>query len=359
MRVIALGALATAAACAGNPRRSTAPAAPLASAEELAELEGEEVVSVGLSGQRAVSAGPLLTRLASRPGELLDRDKVADDLRRLWSAAAFADVAALVRRSQGGVALTFAVVERPLIRAARFEGDRPPFGARRIPGLAGGLYEPARLRRMAERLRSSYLRAGHRKAAVWFRARPAPGGRVDVTFHASAGPRYLVDAIDFTGQSVLDAARLRAELDTHDGAVNTAGTPYRDDLLAEDLARIQFLYYDLGMIDSRLGPPEVAVDERTHRLRVLVPVHEGAVYRLGRVALSARLARRRRRVLAALGVHRGETFSRARLAAGMARVQELVRALDRVDVSVYPETAIDAERHTVHITLAIDGEAER
>ena len=312
-----------------------------------------------MSGQRAVSAGPLLALLASRPGELLDREKVAGDLRRLWGAAAFADVAALVRRSPGGVALTFAVVERPLIRSARFEGDRPPLGARRIPGLAGGLYEPARLRRMAERLRSSYRRAGHRKAAVWFRVQPAPGGRVNVTFRASAGPRYLVGAIAFTGHSRLDEARLRAALDSHDGRVNTAGTPYRDDLLAEDLARIQMLYYDLGMIDVRLGPPEVAVDERTRRLRVLVPVHEGAVYRLGRVALSARLARRRRRVLAALGVRSGETFSRARLAAGMARVQELVRTLDRAEVSVYPETAVDAERHTIQLTLVIDGEGAR
>ena len=357
VRIIALGALATVAACAGSPPQvAAAPTARLASADQMVELESEEVVSVEMSGQRTVAAGPLLARLDSRAGQLLDREKVAADLRRLWGAAAFADVAAEVRRAPGGVALTFAVVERPLIRAARFAGDPPPLGARRIAGLAGGLYEPARLHRMAERLETSYRRAGHRRVRVWTRVRPAGVGRVDVTVHASAGPRYLVGAIDFHGQSRIDAARLRAALDTHDGAVNTAGAPYRDELLAEDLARIQGLYYDLGMIDVRLGPPEVAAHERTHRLQVVVPVSEGPVYRLGRISMTGRLARQRRRHLAALGIRPGQPFSRARLWAGMARIQKLVGG---DAVSLIPETQVHIDRRTIDLTLSIAGEEAR
>lgn len=360
MRVIAIGALATAAACAGSPRPRTPASrtAPIATADQLASLEGETVVSVGLSGQRSVEAGPLLTRLSSRSGDLFDREKVADDIRTLWSAAAFEDVAAVVRRSRGGVALTFAVVERPLIRAASIDGDPPPIGSRRIAGLAGGLYEPARLRRMADRLRRSYRRAGHSRAEVELRVLPSGAGRVDVRFHANAGPRYLVDAIEFAGHRQIDAARLRAELRTHDGAVNTSGAPYRDDLLAEDLARIQFLYYDLGMIDARLGPPKIDVDERRRRLRVVVPIAEGAVYRFGRVSVSAQLARNRKRYLAALGVHPGETFSRVRVAEGLERVRTLASRLTRAEVVVLPETAIDTGRHTIDLTLTLDEESK-
>jgi outer membrane protein insertion porin family len=373
-----------AAGCAGSsPRLAAPPTARLASAGELADLEGERVVSVEISGERTVAVGPLLARLETRAGQLLDREVVAADLRRLWGAAAFADVSAEVRRSPRGVALTFAVVERPLIRTARFAGDAPPLGARRIAGLAGGLYEPARLHRMAERLETSYRRAGHRRVRVWTRVRPAGAGRVDVTVHASAGPRYLVGAIDFVCEGEgrgprarsarrvggttrpepednclrrLDAARLRAALDTHDGAVNTAGAPYRDELLAEDLARIQGLYYDLGMIDVRLGPPEVAADERTHRLHVVVPVSEGPVYRLGRISLTGRLARQRRRHMAALGIRPGEPFSRARLWAGMARIQKLVAAAGGGEVSLIPETVVHLDRRTIDLTLSIAGE---
>lgn len=357
VRVIALGALAAAAACGGSsPRVAAAPAAQLASADQMGELESEKVVSVEMSGQRTVAAGPLLARLETRTGELFDREKVAADLRRLWGAAAFADVAAEVRRAPRGVALTFAVVERPIIRAARFAGDPPPLGARRITGLAGGLYEPARLRRMTERLETSYRRAGHHRARVWTRVRPAGAGRVEVTVHADAGPRYLIGAIEFHGQRRLDTARLRAAVDTHDGAVNTAGAPYRDELLAEDLARIQGLYYDLGMIDVRLGPPEVAADEHTHRLHVVVPIREGEVYRLGRISVTGRLARQRRRHLAALGVHPGETFSRTRLLAGMERVKKLVGG---DAVSLIPETEVHIDRRTIDLTLSIAGEEPR
>ena len=356
MRAIALGVLITAAACAGRPRPAASPGHDrVASADQLAALEGETLVAVSIAGQRAVAVRPLLARLGSRTGDRLDQEQVAADLRRLWGTSAFADVAALVGRAPGGVALTFQVVERPLIRAARLSGDAPPVGARRIAGLAGGIHEPARLHRMARRLELSLRRAGHRRASVAVRVQPAGDGRVDVTFHADAGPRYLVGAIEISGARRLPVARLRAELDTRDGAVNAAGAPYRDDLLAEDLARMMFLYYDAGMIDARIGPPTVAVDERTRRLAVVVPVHEGAVYRLGKVSLTGRLARQRRRALAALGVRPGETFSRARLAAGMERVQKLVGASS----SLVPETAVDAERRTIDFTLSIAGEGPR
>ena len=358
VRMIALGALVSAAACAGrsHPAVPAAASSPVASADQLAALDGERLLSVAIAGQRSVAVRPLLARLESRAGELLDREEVAADLRRLWGTSAFADVVALVGRAPGGALLTFQVVERPLIRSARLSGNAPPVGAARVAGLAGGLYEPARLRRMARRLELSLQRAGHRRASVAVRVQPAGDGRVDVTFRADAGPRYVVGAIDFRCQGTcslrLPIARLRAELDTRDGAVNTAGAPYRDDLLAEDLARMVFVYYDAGMIDARIGPPTVAADERTHTLAVVVPVHEGAVYRLGRISLTGRLARQRRRALVALGVRRGEPFSRARLVAGMERVQKLVGAPS----GLIPQTAVDLERRTIDITLSIDGE---
>ena len=348
-------AVVIAVGCAG----SAAPAAPArpASPAELAALEGATVLSVAIEGNRSLAAGPLLAGLESRAGRPLDREAVAADLRRLWAAAAFADVAAQVRRQPDGVALVFAVVERPLVRAARVEGDRPPAGARRIAGLAGGLHEPARLRRMAERLETSFRRAGHHRAAVSVRTLPAGPGRVDVVFRADAGPRYLVGAITFTGQARVPGATLRAAIDTRDGAVNRTGAPYRGDLLADDLARMQVLFWDAGLIEAELGPPVVTADERTRQLEVVVPVREGAVYRLGRIRLPPPLARHRRRALAALGLRPGETFSRARVTAGIERLRVLARRLTRRELSPAPESAVDRERRTIDLTL-VYAEAE-
>jgi outer membrane protein insertion porin family len=349
VRLVALAAVL--AACAGAPK----PAAPrIASEPELAALEGARLATVELTGAGELLRRPLLAQLASRPGGALHREAVAGDVRRLWDSGAFADVAVFARGVPGGgVALSFAVAERPLVRRAWLEGDPPPSGARRIGGLAGGLYDPARLHRMAARLRESFLRAGHRRAAVSLQVTPA-GRRVDVCFRAAAGPRYLLDTIEFTGARRMSAAELAAGIQTHGGAVNAAGAPYREDLLAEDLARIPTLYYDLGHIDVQVGPPRVAVDQARRRLRVVVPVREGAVYRLRRVSLPAQLSRQRRRYLAALGVRPGEPFSRARLVAGMERVQALAHRLTGASVALVPETAIDADRHLIDIDFAIE-----
>ncbi len=351
MRRIAFAAVLV--ACGGAPR----PEAPrIASEEEAAALAGARIAAVDVTGAHTQVSGLLRARLASRPGAAYDREAVAGDVRRLWESGAFADVAAHARRLPGGgVALTFAVVERPLVRRAWLEGDAPPSGARRVGGLAGGLYEPARLERMAARLRESLLRAGHRRARVELRVTPAGRGRVDVCFRAAAGPRYLVDAIEFAGAHRMSAAQLAAAIQTHGGAVNAPGAPYREDLLGEDLARVPYVYYDLGHIDVHVGPPRVVTDEARRRLRVVVPVSEGPVYRLRRLSLPAQLARQRRRYLEALGVRSGEPFSRARLAAGMERVRALAHRLTGADIALVPETAIDADRHIVDIAFAVEG----
>ncbi len=349
MRSIALAAVL--AACAGSPRPETA---RIASEREQGALEGARLAAVELTGADGLLHQPLLAGLASRPGAGYDRDAVAADVRRLWDSGAFADVAVFARRlSAGGVALTFAVVQRPLVRRAWLEGDPPPSGARRIGGLAGGLYEPARLHRMAARIRESFVRDGHRRAAVSLQVTPAGSGRVDVCFRSAAGPRYLVDTIEFTGARRMSAAQLVAGIQTHGGAVNAAGAPYREDLLAEDLARVPYLYYDLGHIDVRVGPPQVVTDEALRRLRVVVPVIEGPVYRLRRVSLPGRLAGERRRYLAALGVHAGEPFSRARLVAGMERVQALAHRLTGDTIALVPESKVDTERHLIDLDLEI------
>jgi len=352
VRGIALAAVL--AACAGTPPVETPRPA---SEREISALEGARLVAVDLSGLRTQASAPLRARLVSRPGARLHRETLAADLHRLWDTGVLSDVAALARPAGGGVALTFAVVERPLVRRAWLEGDPPPSGARRIAGLAGGLYEPARLHRMAARLRESFQRAGHRRAEVSLRVSGADRGRVDVCFHAAAGPRYLIDAIEFAGTRRMSAARLAAGIQTHGGAVNAPGAPYREDLLAEDLARIPMLYYDLGFIDVHIEAPRLVIDEARRRLHVVVPVREGPIYRLRKVSLPPRLARQRRRYLAALGVRPGEPFSRARLVAGMERVQALAKGITGADIALVPETAIDTDRHLIDLALAIDGEA--
>jgi outer membrane protein insertion porin family len=351
VRAIAIGALAAAAACGGAGRArgpcfasAPVPAAAAPETRSLGDLEWETVVSVDVSGQRSLAGETLLAAVRVRRGQPLDPEAIASDIRQLYGLAAFDDVAAEVRRAPGGVAVTYALSERRLVGSARIGGDPPPpLGGRRIGGLAGGTFEPSRLRRAAERLRRSYEHAGHWKAEVELRSRPAKGGVVDVCFQAQAGPRYLIDEIAVAG----------AELSTHDGAVNVPGAVYRADLLAEDLARLKYDYYDRGMIDVRVDPPRVTIDQRRRRLRIAVDIHPGPVYRLGTIALSGVRAADRTRYRAALRLEPGETFSRTRVFAAIERIVALERAAGRQTTAVTPASEVDTGKRTIDLTIAV------
>jgi outer membrane protein insertion porin family len=310
------------------------------------QLVGAKIVRVEVRGNVAVPEEVVRAVLVGKVGDVIDREAIAEDVRRVWGLEAFDDVGAEVEAVKGGAVLRWVVVERALIGTVRVHGA----GGRRIEGLAGGLYDPVRVAREVDGVAVRLRERGHLQARARAWSRRA-GERVDVCAVVDAGPRYEIDRVAFPGSKQIGERDLRAALRTRDGAVNAPGGVYRADLLVEDKPYLLALYYERGMVDVRVGDPVITLDAARGRVRVAVPVQEGPVYRIGKLTVAGVQARERNRLLGPLA--RGRVFARAEVAEANQRMQDWLKARGR-ERAVWPETRIDAERRTIDLTFDLE-----
>ncbi|HTX57521.1 MAG TPA: POTRA domain-containing protein [Candidatus Acidoferrales bacterium] len=84
-----------------------------------------EIVSVDVTGNLHVPTSTIMQVIQARPGEVYDPKIVQGDLQRLNELGYFADIAPpLIRARPGGVAITYRVVEYPVITKISFTGNK-------------------------------------------------------------------------------------------------------------------------------------------------------------------------------------------------------------------------------------------
>lgn len=96
----------------------------LSLAPTVAAPVGPRIVSVDVTGNLRVPTATIMSVVAARPGQAYDPKVVQEDLARINALGYFADIAPpLIRQRPGGIAITYRVVENPVITKIDFTGN--------------------------------------------------------------------------------------------------------------------------------------------------------------------------------------------------------------------------------------------
>jgi outer membrane protein insertion porin family len=267
-----------------------------------------------------------------RAGSTLEAEAVKGDVARLLGLEAVANV----RVELEGTRLRYLIEERPAIRSVIVTG-RPLRAGHWLPLVTGELYDPARVRRMQVDLEADLVAQGHLDAKVEIRSRKRDDG-VDVCVLVRRGKNWSIDDVRTDGNRAVSERELLALLDTHQGRVNTRGKPFHGSLLDADLPRLLSLYYDRGFIEADVGEPQVTREPKTARIRVRIPITEGARHRIGAIRFVNVPASATERHARTLGVASGEVFSRSRVAEGLERLRSTTGTDFDLTTEVHSET---------------------
>ncbi|HSN29016.1 MAG TPA: POTRA domain-containing protein [Kofleriaceae bacterium] len=283
------------------------------------------VASVAIEG--APELAPLLRGVVeTHTGQDVSQAPLREDLRRLWALGVLADARVDAHEEADGLAVVFAVTPQP--RIARVLGAEAP-ELRRLRWLSGTPYEPARVQRVAREIEAGYVRDGYLDASVAVRRSRG----FDLCVRVVRGPHVTIRSLVFRGAHRVTQATLLGAL--HGKGVNHPGGTYDAVALDEDSIWLLDEYYERGMIEAKIGTPEVA--RHGDHVDVIVPVTEGQVFHIG--------------VLSGLAVppriRAGDLFVRSELATAM---QELG---DKLDAVVTPVTNVDESHRTIAIEFQI------
>jgi outer membrane protein insertion porin family len=310
-------------------------------------------VQIQLAGQ----LDPAIVRgmLSVRAGDPVDPERVRADVRRLFALGNFEDVSVQATPSPGGWTLTYVLQERPVVRRAWVRGVPSPLQSDLEAAAgqhAGDLFVPASLHRAVDAMRRRLVELGYAHARVDPFVRRADARTADICLWVEAGPVVRVQSVVFEGRSKLDEDQLEKALRNAGSEANLPGGMLDLSVLEVQLLHATAAYYDAGMVNVRLGEPELRYSEDRTRVAIHVSVHEGDVFRVGKVTFAAPMDANPARYGAVLGFGQGDVFSRSKVMAALEHIQTLRVAEGGVG-SIEPVTVIDADKRTIDLTFQV------
>lgn len=306
------------------------------------------VETVDIQGNRRLRDDDLLYYIKTRPGDTYDPAALERDLRELISLNFFDKTATRVLTTEGvrgGVNVIFEVRELPIIRDLLFTGLKAvqesdvlkEFREKRVGVSKEAVYDPVKARNATRILRELLASRGYPNAKVNIKEEEVSATSIAVTFEVEQGNRSRIIDIDFVGNEKFKDGELASALTL----VKETGLIAR--FKGQDILDLRKLEYDLqrnvlsymrskGYFQARIGEPEVIglgvkrtdfiplitlplplISSKDDTLKIVVPVTEGKVFRVGDVSVEGNSIFSEQQILAFVGLRKGEVVDGKRL----------------------------------------------
>lgn len=224
-------------------------------------------------------------------GKPLDTEQVSRDIRALFGTGAFADVQASIRPAGTGVALVFAVDERPAVDRVLVSGndeiDEEDI-LKKITVRSATILDLKRVERSAQAIRDHYVAEGYFLSEVDWKLRQRPDNLVDVVFVIREHAKVEVQRIEFVGNHNLKTEDIAEVMATKEGSIlgflTGVGT-FSPVLFEDDVKRVELFYNTKGYADVKVDPPVVMLSRDRKFIVISITVHEGEQYSVGKVAV--------------------------------------------------------------------------
>lgn len=322
-----------------------------------AGAEGEKVAEILIKGNRRIETAAILNVVTLKPGSYLFADKVDADVRAIYKLGQFQDVQAETTQGDKGVVLTYSVVEKPIIREIKVEGNKELSVDKikeAVEVKANAIFSPRELTRSVKKVKKLYADEGYYLAEVDANAEKRSATEVKVLFKIKEGEKILIKEIRFEGNRAFSARRLRKVMETSEkwflSWLTSAGT-YKEDVLKNDVNLIADLYYNNGYVNVKVGEPRVELLPDKSGLVVTIGITEGEQFRTGTLAFRGDLLESEAVLAKMLKLKTGEVFSRAALRGDVFTLTDLYADKGYAFTNVTPLSKVNPEQKTIDVTF--------
>jgi outer membrane protein insertion porin family len=343
----------------------------------------QNIDSIRVIGNRRIPKETILARLFTHPGDVYDPISIERDFNSLWNTGYFENLRIEREDTEKGIILDVFVKEKPTIREINYKGlnavsqsdvlDR--FKKEKVGLSVESQYDPAKILHATTVLKDLLAEHGHQFAIVKLDIKDIPPASVQVNFNIKEGPTVKVGNIKFTGNQHIPGLVLRRAMKN----LKPIGIPYSiffEDLfpqtfdaskLEEDAERVRLAYRDKGYANAAIEEPKTQIrDEgglniftfrpnKGKRIDILMPVEEGARYRLGTITFTGNKAYTNTKALRAqFALKDGDWFNATLLQKGLENLKKAYGSLGYINFGAIPKPIYDDQKKTVSLDIDID-----
>ncbi len=331
------------------------------------ELAGLKVDRFEAVGNASVASDTIRVYLGILPGEPYNPDLVQHNFLNLWQTGLFDDIRIEAEKGeQGGVVVRVIVKERPRIGSVEYRGNKDlatnkiteQLDKDKIDLHVGNTIEQTLVRRAAESIRKAYTENGYEGVTV----EPAiedlgSTGDKRVVFNINEGIKAKVSSIEFTGNTHFTNRRLKMamkEVKSH----NIITWIRKKDLyipskLDEDLENLKNFYQDYGYYGVSFGEPKVVqIKGKRPRVKLIIPVKEGPIYKMGDVSVSGNKVFTNEQLIGEWPIKKGQTIRRKPIQARADAFGDAYRSRGFIYAYVNPDY-IERDGHVMDVNMTV------
>jgi outer membrane protein insertion porin family len=310
-----------------------------------------------VEGNRRVQEAVILGRVQSKVGGPFNPSQLSEDLRNVFALGFFDDVQLKVEDFEGGVKVTFVVVERPFVRDVDFSGNAR-LSTTELQDLIdlklGSVYNPVDVQKAKEKLQSKYEEEGYFEVKITPEVEKFADGDVRVVFSINEGRRITIDKIVINGNKGLPASKIKSAIATKERMWFVFRTTLQRQLLDEDVERILALYNDHGYIQARVEKYDTTIDRERARVTITFDIVEGPQYRVGDIKFTGVTLVPEREVRRLMKLKPGDVFSRTALRDSVHDIGDLYSTIGRASADVSPRTETQSATSKVDIIVEVN-----
>jgi len=314
------------------------------------------VKDIIIQGNRRIQEAVILGRISAKVGGPFQPTRLAEDIRAIFALGFFDDVQLKVDDFEGGVKLTFVVVERPFVRDIAFTGNKKLDSAalsEKIDLRLGSVYNPVEVNRAAEKIKDAYEEEGYYEVAVTPDIEKLPDGDVTVTFRIAEGRKITIDRVVIEGAHGVKPSQIKEVMATQEREYFILRGTIQRQKLDEDVERIVALFNDYGYIQARVESTDIQIDRENARAIIRIVVVEGPQFRVGGVDVTGTRVLPVEEIRRRITLAPGDLFSRSKLRESTKAITDLYSAIGRASADVNPEIAQDLPNRKINITFEI------
>ncbi|MEW5855624.1 MAG: outer membrane protein assembly factor BamA, partial [Myxococcota bacterium] len=358
-----------------------------------------------VEGNKRTETDAIFQNIRVAAGQRFDQRAIREDVRRLHAMNRFKDIRVVKTTGpNGGMVLTYQVVEKPIIHEIIIEGNDDVStddvkGALDLKPLQ--LVDDRTLTENLRKLQKLYTDKGFYLADIKYELRPPKakkgevravgegslgrGEELDVAFIIVENSKVVIERISFVGNSAIPDEDIKQFMQTKEnhplGKLTGWGT-YKEEDFATDLLRVEALFQDRGYLNVRVGTPRVRLTADKQHVHITIPIEQGDQYHLRAFSISGdlldpdkvdpygewvddlwvkgkRTLRQDKRpvdkkLMDLTAIRPGDVFSRTQVAKDIQSIVDLYKDAGYCYVNVLPETAVDMQGRNVDMALRIE-----
>ncbi|MGH7012759.1 MAG: outer membrane protein assembly factor BamA [Stellaceae bacterium] len=317
---------------------------------------GGTIEEVRIEGTQRVEPETVRSYMQIGPGDKFDSQRLDQSLKSLFATGLFSDVT--LRRE--GDTLIVHIVENPVINRVAFEGNSKLDDKtlnNEIQLKPRSVYTRQKVQADVARILDLYRRNGRFAATVDPKIIKLSQNRVNLVFEINEGNFTGVRGINFVGNHVFDADRLRSVISTKESRwwriLSTSDT-YDPDRISYDRDLLRKFYLSQGYADFRVISAIAELTPERDSFLVTFTVEEGKRYKFGKVDLINELKEINPTILKALiTTKQGDWYNADAVDDTIHAITNGLGNRGYAFVQVQPRVHRNVETHTIDVTYDV------